>query len=197
MSARELVLASNNPHKVAEFGRLLGSLGWVVRSLADWPELGELPEDGDTFAANARQKAAYVVERTGLCALADDSGLEVFSLGGLPGVRSKRFTPEATAEANNRALLSRLEGVEDRRARFVCALALVGPELEEVVEGAVYGRIGYAPRGENGFGYDPIFLPDETPGRTMAELEPEQKDALSHRGRATAALVGLLGRAGW
>ena len=124
--------------------------------------------------------------------MADDSGLEVDALGGAPGVHSKRFTPEATAASNNRALLEALQGVQDRRARFVCALALVSKLGEEVVRGTVEGEIGHAPRGEGGFGYDPLFLPDDAPGRSMAELSPQEKDNISHRGRAVAHLPNLL-----
>lgn len=192
MSISPLVLASSNLHKVEEFDRLLAPLGLTVRPLSDWPELGEAPEDGDTFEANALQKARWAWERTGLWALADDSGLQVDALGGRPGVHSKRYTPEATASANNLKLLADLQGVQDRRARFVCVLALVGPGLAHTLRGQVEGSIALAPRGSYGFGYDPLFLPEETPGRTMAELSPAEKDRLSHRGRAAALLPGLL-----
>ena len=109
-----------------------------------------------------------------------------------PGVSSKRFTPEATAEANNRLLLARLAGVPDRRARFRCVLAVVGLGAERTVEGRCEGSIGLSPRGSEGFGYDPLFLPDEAPGRTLAELTMDEKNAISHRGRAFRALRALL-----
>lgn len=194
MSVTELVLASNNAHKVAEVQRILEATGAPVRvlPLSAFPEVPEPPEDQETFAANALQKARYVYERTGRPALADDSGLAVRALGGAPGVRSKRFTPEATAASNNARLLELLKDSSDRGARFVCALGLVGPGGERVVEGRVEGSIGYHPRGQGGFGYDPLFLPHESPGRTMAELAPAEKDAISHRGRALAQLGALL-----
>lgn len=190
--SRRLWLASLNEHKAEELGRMLVGHNVEVISLATRPDLGEPPETGATFEENALQKARYVFEAVREPVLADDSGLEVDALGGAPGVHSKRFTPEATAASNNRALLAALQGVEDRRARFVCALALVSELGEEVIRGTVEGQIGHAPRGEGGFGYDPLFLPDEAPGRTMAELSPQEKDAISHRGRAVAHLPNLL-----
>ena len=190
--SRRLWLASLNAHKAEELGRMLVGHNVEVLSLASRPELGEPPETGATFEENALQKARFVFEATGEPALADDSGLEVDALGGAPGVHSKRFTPEATAASNNRALLAALQGVNHRRARFVCALALVSKLGEEVVRGTVEGEIGHAPRGEGGFGYDPLFLPVDAPGRTMAELSPQEKDHISHRGRAVAHLPNLL-----
>ncbi|MCB9762352.1 MAG: RdgB/HAM1 family non-canonical purine NTP pyrophosphatase [Alphaproteobacteria bacterium] len=190
----ELVLASNNAHKLDEFGRILQPLGVRLRPLADFPELGDIPETQPTFEGNALQKARYVFDRTGLPCLADDSGLEVDALGGAPGVRSKRYTPEATAASNNRRLLRELRGVDQRAARFVCALGVVTPKGEASLRGTVEGAIGDAPRGHHGFGYDPIFLPDDAPGRTMAELSPAEKDAISHRGRAGRRLPELLER---
>jgi len=122
---KDLVLASNNAHKVIEVQRVLEPLGYRLKPLADFPEIPDPPETGTTFEANALQKARFVFERTGLPTLADDSGLEVDALGGAPGVYSKRYTPEAIAETNNAKLLRELEGVTERSARFVCALALV------------------------------------------------------------------------
>ena len=190
--SRRLWLASLNAHKAEELGRMLVGHNVEVLSLASRPDIGEPPETGTTFEENALQKARFVFEATGEPALADDSGLEVDALQGAPGVHSKRYTAEATAASNNRALLMALDGVSDRRARFVCALALVSKLGEEVVRGTVEGEIGHAPRGEGGFGYDPLFLPDDAPGRTMAELSPQEKDNISHRGRAVAHLPNLL-----
>jgi XTP/dITP diphosphohydrolase len=186
-----IVFATHNDHKRLEVAALL------ALPLATLDEVGiheDPPEPHDTFAANALEKARFVHARTGLWTVADDSGLEVAALGGAPGVRSKRFSPEATTEANNRLLLARLDGVADRRARFRCVVALVGPAGEHVLDGACDGRIGDAPRGDRGFGYDPLFWPDEAPGRTLAELTMDEKNAISHRGRAFAQLPALLAR---
>ena len=189
----DLVLASNNAHKREEVDRILAPLGITVRSLSEFPEIPDPPEEQDTFEGNALQKARFVADRTGLAVVADDSGLEVDALGGAPGVHSKRYTPEALAETNNAKLLQELDGVQDRSARFVCALALVVGGSEETARGTVEGSIGHALQGTGGFGYDPLFWPDETPGRSMAELEPADKDAISHRGRAFRHLPRLLG----
>ncbi|MEY3211572.1 MAG: RdgB/HAM1 family non-canonical purine pyrophosphatase [Pseudomonadota bacterium] len=189
---RRLWLASLNAHKAEELGRMLEGHNVEVISLATRPDLGDPPETGATFEENALQKARFVFEAVGEPVLADDSGLEVDALGGAPGVHSKRYTAEATAASNNRALLTALHGVNDRRGRFVCVLALVSALGEEVVRGVVEGQIGHAPRGDGGFGYDPLFLPDDAPGRTMAELSPQEKDSISHRGRAVAHLPNLL-----
>lgn len=188
----ELILASNNAHKLAEIDRILGPLGIRVRPLRDFPEIPDPPEEQDSFEGNALQKARFVAQRTGLAVVADDSGLEVDALGGAPGVHSKRYTPEATADANNVRLLQELDGVQDRTARFVCALALVRGEHEQVIRGTVEGRIGRDLQGVGGFGYDPLFWPDDAPGKAMAELSPKEKDAISHRGRAFRRLPGLL-----
>ena len=147
---------------------------------------------GRARSGNALQKARFVFHHTGLPTLADDSGLEVDALGGAPGVHSKRFTPEATAKANNEKLLRVLSGEENRTARFVCALALVTARGEQCKRGTVEGTISLEIRGSQGFGYDPLFLPDEAPGRTMAELTAEEKDAVSHRGNALRLLPGMI-----
>jgi XTP/dITP diphosphohydrolase len=190
-----LLLASRNAHKLQELRALLqGRFG--VEDLGAWPELPEPPEEEDSFEGNALAKARFVHARTGQLCLADDSGLEVEALGGEPGVRSKRYSPEATAEANNALLLARLGGSAQRRARFVCALALVGPDGEAVLRGTCEGQIAHSPRGAQGFGYDPLFLPEAAPGRSMAELSMAEKNALSHRGRALARLPELLAAVG-
>ncbi len=186
---KNFVLASNNAHKVTEVERVLHPLGYRLSPLKDFPEIPDPPETGTTFEANALQKARFVFERTQQPTLADDSGLEVDALDGRPGVYSKRYTPEATAESNNQKLLKEMEGIEQRSARFVCALALVTEAGERVWRGTVEGLIATSKRGEHGFGYDPIFLPDDRPGSTMAELSAEEKDAISHRGAALTQLA--------
>jgi XTP/dITP diphosphohydrolase len=202
-----VVLATHNPHKVDEIRLILAGLQEdpvgdphprlpriELVSLRDIGFADDPPETSDTFVGNALQKARFVHQRTGQVCAADDSGIEVDALGGAPGVHSKRFSPEQTAEANNRLLLDQLAGVQDRRARFRCVVAVVGPGGEVWAEGTCEGVVGHAPRGTNGFGYDPLFLPDETPGRTMAELDASEKAAISHRGRAFRELPALLAR---
>lgn len=187
-----LIFATNNAHKAEEVRALLAGTGIVLETLHAHPEIPEPPETGDTFVANALQKAYFVYERTGTLCVADDSGLEVDALGGAPGVHSKRFSPEATHAANNTLLLKKLSGIAERTARFRCVLALVGDGIEQTVDGRCEGAIATALTGEGGFGYDPIFLPEEAPGRSMAELSMAEKNAISHRGRAFAALPSLL-----
>lgn len=181
----QMVLATNNPHKVEEIQALLAEWNADVRPLRDHPEIPEPPEEEDTFEGNALSKARFVHGYTGGWVMADDSGLEVDALDGAPGVHSKRFTPEATAESNNAHLLERLDGVAERNARFVCAVALVSPDGTAVTfRGTCEGKIGDVPKGSNGFGYDPIFLPEGQGGRTMAELDPSVKNRIGHRGSA-------------
>ncbi len=187
-----LVLASRNAHKIEELRRIAPEIDWAAMP----PELGDPPETGITFEANALQKARFVAAALGTWALADDSGIEVDALGGRPGVWSKRYSPEGTDAANNALLLEELQSVATRTARYRCVIALVGPGGEHVAAGVCEGRIGKAPRGEGGFGYDPLFCPVATPGRTMAELAPLEKDAVSHRGAAMAELPRLLSAAG-
>lgn len=187
-----LILASNNPHKIEELRHLFAGTEVSFSGLSDWPELPEPPETQDTFAGNALQKARFVFERTGIMAVADDSGLVVDALGGQPGVYSKRWTPEATAQSNNRRLLAELDGITTRSARFVCAMAVVWAGGERVIEGTCEGSIATALRGAGGFGYDPLFLPEDRPGRTMAELSAADKNTISHRGRAFRHLPALL-----
>lgn len=195
-----LILATTNRHKAEEFSwlfqRHFASTPWHISTLLDHPDLPEPPETGETFEENALQKARFIYERTGIPTLADDSGLEVDALGGAPGVRSRRFSPEETAEANNQLLLARLEGVTDRRARFVCALALVTAVGEATLRGVAEGRIATAHQGGAGFGYDPLFHSDDLGGATFAEADPAAKHAVSHRGRATARLPELFAAAG-
>ncbi len=191
----DVVLASGNAGKVREFQALLGP-EWRVRPQSDF---GIVPveETGETFLANALLKARHAARLTGLPALADDSGLEVDLLGGEPGVRSARYAgPEADDAANNGRLLAALKGVPDgqRAARYRCVLVWVdGPEDESplVAEGVWQGQILAAPRGRGGFGYDPLFL-DPGSGLAAAELDPDAKNARSHRGRALERLRPLL-----
>lgn len=189
----ELVFATHNAHKAEEVAAILAGTGVVLRTLDGLDGLpDDIPETADTFVGNALQKARFVYERTGLLCVADDSGLEVDALGGAPGVRSKRYSPEADPSHNNALLLRELAGVDDRTGRFRCVIAVVGPRGEHTAEGRCEGRIATAPRGEGGFGYDPLFLPSEAPGRAMAELSMADKNAISHRGRAFRELPGLL-----
>jgi len=191
---RKLVLATRNRDKVREIKRALEDLDIEILSLLDFPEMPEIVEDGKTFEENALKKARAVAQFTGLPALADDSGLEVDYLGGAPGVFSSRFAGEkATYEDNNLKLLELLRGVplEKRRARFRCVLALVNGESTQVVEGRCEGFITEEPRGEGGFGYDPIFYSPEL-GKTFAEVGSDLKNKVSHRGRALRKMKEVL-----
>lgn len=189
----KLLVATRNAHKLVEIRRILADADITLLSLDDVEGLpDELPEDGDTFEANALQKARFAHRITGLLTAADDSGIEVDALEGRPGVHSKRFSPEGTDDGNNRHLLALLGDRVDRTARYRCVLALVGEGVEATVDGRCEGRIGEEYRGDGGFGYDPLFWPDEAPGRTMAELSMDEKNAISHRGRAFRRLPELL-----
>ena len=194
-----LLLATNNPHKLAEIRAILATadLGGVeVVGLDAFPDLPEAPETQATFEGNALQKARFAAARTGLVCVADDSGLEVDALGGAPGVRSKRFSPQATAASNNALLLERLGDGADRSGRFVCALAVVHGDITAVTRGTCEGAIAHAAAGQGGFGYDPLFLPHAAPGRAMAELTSDEKNAISHRGQAVRELPRLLAEVG-
>lgn len=190
-----LVVASRNPDKIAELRHGLAGLDVEIRSAAEFPAVPEVEEHGATLAENALLKARAVHRATGALALADDTGLEVDALGGAPGVRSGRFAgPEQDYARNLAKLLDQLAGVPaDRRgARFRTVAAIVFPDgREELVEGVCEGRILERPRGSGGFGYDPVFLVPEI-GKTFAELTLEQKDRLSHRGRAMRAARAIL-----
>ena len=188
-------MATGNRHKVEEIRAVLADLPVAVRSLAEFPGAPEVVEDGRTYRENALKKAWSAAKFTGKPALADDTGLEVDALGGQPGLYAARFAGEGcTFQDNIRKLLRLLEGVPPQRrgARFVCVLALVDPSgREQVVEGDLYGRITEAPAGGGGFGYDPVFyVPDL--GKTLAELTPEEKNRISHRGRALAKVREIL-----
>lgn len=187
----DLLLATRNAHKAQEFAALLAP--WTVAPLPDAVTLP--PETGTTFAANAREKARAAAQATGRICFADDSGITAEALDGAPGVRSARFAGEDADDAENLALLRERVPVGSGLA-YVCAIAYVdlASGTEHVVHGRCFGRMAEAPRGSNGFGYDPIFLPlDPTAsGRTMAELLPAQKAAISHRGTAARALLAWL-----
>lgn len=194
-AAERVVLATANPDKAAEVRAILEqALGGGVVLVGRPTELAEVEETGTTLEENARLKAAALVEATGEAAIADDTGLEVAALGGAPGVYSARFAGEQATYADNVAkLLDELSGVEDRRARFVtCALARFPDGTEVVAIGAVEGHIARAARGEGGFGYDPVFVPDDGDGRSFAEMSPDEKHAVSHRGRAFRLLADRL-----
>jgi XTP/dITP diphosphohydrolase len=192
---RVIVVATRNRGKLREFRALLSRAGWEVIGLAEAAIDGDVAETGATFAENARLKALSYSNATDLPVLADDSGLEVFSLGGVPGVRSARYAgPDASDADRVRKLLSALGKEEkSRAARFVCALALAlsGELLCEAV-GECRGEIAAAPRGTQGFGYDPAFLIPVL-GRTLAELDPEEKNRISHRAHAVATLLTQIG----
>jgi XTP/dITP diphosphohydrolase len=197
----ELLVASRNTKKLAELRRVLdaaGVSGLTLMSLDDVAEFDEAPETGATFEENALAKARDAYRATGVASVADDSGLEVDALNGMPGVLSARWAGVHGEDAANTALLlAQLRDVPDERrgGAFVSACALVygagGAEKEVVVRGTWPGRIGREPLGDGGFGYDPVFIPEGST-RTAAELTPDEKDAASHRGRALSLLVPAL-----
>ncbi|NLT06242.1 MAG: RdgB/HAM1 family non-canonical purine NTP pyrophosphatase [Solirubrobacterales bacterium] len=187
-----LVLASRNDHKLRELAALL-----APHELEPLPPEVELPpETGATFAENALVKARTAAAATGLPAIADDSGIAAAALDGAPGIYSARYAgPDASDGDNLAKLLREVPADGDTRVAYVCALVHVTPDgRETVAEGRCEGRLTHQPRGDGGFGYDPAVVPDDyTDGRTMAELDPAEKDAISHRGRAARELLGLLG----
>ena len=192
-SRRRIVVASQNPGKAREIGRILQE--FEVVSLAGFPPVG-FPEEGGDYSENARIKALVAARATGLACVADDSGLEVDALDGKPGAYSARFGgPGLDDRGRVEALLAELEDCGGpRRARFFCVAAVALPDGRvRVAEGACPGEILRTPRGEGGFGYDPIFLPDGF-DRAMAELDREEKDAISHRGRAFRELEPMIRR---
>ena len=185
---KKLIVASHNAHKLREIGQILP--GWEISGEDSGAE-----ETAETFVGNARIKArAIAPSHPGAWVMADDSGLEVFALGGEPGVRSARYSGgDGDTPANNALLLKNLSGVTDRRAQFTCAIVLVAPDgTEHEVEGHCPGRIAKAPSGAGGFGYDPLFVPDGY-DKSFAELSADEKNAISHRGRALAAARAILG----
>jgi XTP/dITP diphosphohydrolase len=192
----KLLIATRNAGKVSELTELLAGLPLSLRNLSDLPDIPEVEETGRTFVENATLKARYYAARSGLWTLADDSGLEVEALGNAPGVYSARYAgPDASDEERMARLLEELRatGNTERRARFVCVLAINTPGTEAVdcFTGTCEGRIAHAPRGRGGFGYDPVFIPDGYT-ETFGELPPSVKRHISHRARALAELQVFL-----
>lgn len=192
---KELVLASSNQGKIAEFQKLLDGLEIKVLSMADFPEIGEIVENGQSFAENALIKARAVCMVTGRAALADDSGLMVDALDGAPGIYSARFAGEQHDDAaNNQKLLHLLKEVPDekRTGQFFCAIAIVLPDGREyTVEGTCPGKILRQLKGTGGFGYDPLFYVEELQ-KTFAELTMEEKNRISHRGQANQKAIAII-----
>ena len=195
----KIVFATNNAHKLTEVQAVLGD-AYTLVTPRDCGVTEEIPEDQETLKGNASQKARYLHRRTGLDCFADDTGLEVEALGGAPGVHSARYATDGhDFAANNRLLLKNLEGAENRRARFRTVISLLLGGEEHLFEGIVEGRIIDREAGHEGFGYDPLFIPADcgvgkhekrpnTEGRSYAQLTPDEKDAISHRGNALAEL---------
>lgn len=186
-----ILFATNNAHKLSEVAAVLGpDFKLITPRQAGVEE--EIPEDQPTLEGNALQKARYLKERTGLDCFADDTGLEVVALGGAPGVHSARYATDGhDFKANNRLLLKNMEGITDRRARFRTVIALILNGEEYLFEGIVEGVIAHEERGEEGFGYDPLFLP-EGADCSFAQMSAEQKNAISHRGRAVRKFADFL-----
>jgi XTP/dITP diphosphohydrolase len=186
---RPLVLATRNEGKISEFNDLIAGFGIEIKSLKDFGPIPLVEEDGTTFEDNAYKKASFTAKVLGLPALADDSGLMVEALGGMPGVRSARYAGEGAADReNNHKLLEVMKGVNKRNANFMCIIAIAvpaGPAL--IYEGRCDGHITREPMGENGFGYDPLFYFPPLK-KTFAQMGPEEKNQVSHRGKAMAEL---------
>jgi XTP/dITP diphosphohydrolase len=187
----KLIFATNNAHKLREVAQVVGE-NFEILTLRECGITEDIPEEQPTLEGNALQKARYIYERTGIDCFADDTGLEVDALGGEPGVRSARYATDGhDDEANKRLLLERMEGVENRSAQFRTAVALIMGGKEYLFEGVVRGEISHKELGDGGFGYDPLFLPE---GRkeSFAQMSAEDKNAISHRGRAVRALAEFL-----
>ena len=191
----EIIVASRNKGKVREIRKALNGLGFRIYSLGDFSDVPEIEEDGKSFAENALKKARFYSKYFGKLTLSDDSGLEVDILKGLPGIYSARYAGKgATNREKNEKLLREMEGfpLSKRGARFKCAIAIVSPDgREAVVEGSCKGRIGFREVGGEGFGYDPLFILPQF-GKTMAQLSLEEKNRISHRGKALRKLRKLI-----
>ena len=189
----KLIIASNNAHKLVEIKAILGEVFEEIVSLKEAGIDHDTVEDGTTFMENAIKKAKEIAEISGCCALADDSGICVDALDGAPGIYSARFSGvHGDDKANNRLLLEKLEGADSRKAHYTCAIALVKPDGSTVTaEGYLHGEIGFEEVGENGFGYDPLFILPER-GCTTAQLTAEEKNAISHRAVALEELLKKL-----
>ena len=187
----KIVFATNNAHKIAEVKAVLGE-GYELVTLKEVGITEDILETGATLDENASLKARYVYNRTGLDCFADDTGLEVEALNGAPGVHSARYATDGhDFKANNRKLLHELQGADNRRARFRTVISLIRGGVEQHVEGIVEGTIAREESGAEGFGYDPLFIPTGY-DRTFAEMSAEEKNAISHRGRAVAKLAAIL-----
>lgn len=188
----KIVFASNNPHKLEELRKMVGP-GLAILSLSDIGCHDDIPETADTLEGNAVLKASWVKEHYGYDCFADDTGLEVEALDGAPGVHSARYAPGEghDAAANTALLLKNLAGKNNRKARFRTVIALIKGNDTHMVDGIVEGRIMETPAGGGGFGYDPVFMPDGW-NKTFAEATADEKNAVSHRGRAVAKLLALL-----
>lgn len=194
MSDIQILAATKNAGKIKELSELLKDLPIRLRNLNEFAEIAEPEESGKTFAENAVLKAKYYAEITGIMALADDSGLEVEALGGAPGVFSARYAGENATDAEKTAkLLSELKGKTNRNARFTCAMAIADrkSDIKHIAEGICHGFISLEPRGKNGFGYDPIFIPEGF-DKTFGELPGEVKQRISHRARASKEIIRYL-----
>ena len=190
---QEVVIATKNEGKVEEFKVLMDKLGLSFKCLKDFPDIPVAPENGKSFAANAREKAIYYAKATGAMCLADDSGLEVLSLKGAPGVYSARYAgEEATAEENNQLLLLNMRMQTRRNCRFYCALALANPEGKVILEssGICEGMLLHEPKGTGGFGYDPLFWSTEL-HKPLGEANMEEKNSVSHRAKAIKRLCNM------
>jgi len=188
----KLVLASQNPHKIRELRAVLPE-HWELLTASDLGIAGELPEDGTTLQENAQQKSEFLWRACGLPSLADDSGLEVDYLDGLPGVHSAYYAGPQKSDSDNRAkLLVHMQGAAERKARFKTVLAWTTQEGTSLYLGQVEGEITQAERGSQGFGYDSLFVPSEGDGRTFAEMQEGEKSLISHRSRAVAAWLKAL-----
>lgn len=189
----KLIIASNNAHKIREIKQILGERFEEILSLKEAGICHETVEDGATFWENARKKATEIAEISGCCALADDSGICAHALNNEPGVYSARYSGKGDEE-NNLLLMKNLRDKEDRTAHYACSIVLAYPDGSTVsAEGELHGEVIFTPRGNNGFGYDPIFFLPEY-GMTSAEISPEEKNRISHRGKALRALVEKLDR---
>ena len=187
----KIVFATNNAHKLAEVRAVLGD-GYELVTLKEVGITEDIPETGATLDENATLKARYVYNRTGLDCFADDTGLEVEALNGAPGVHSARYATDGhDFKANNHKLLNELQGMENRHARFRTVISLIRGGVEQQVEGIVEGIIAHEESGAEGFGYDPLFIPTGY-DRTFAEMSAEEKNAISHRGRAVAKIAAIL-----
>lgn len=189
MEKKEIVVASSNEGKIREFRQMLEPEGYIVRAMDEFSDMPEIEENGTTFSENAVIKAQAVTDRYGISAISDDSGLEVDAFGKEPGVHSARWLGHDTPYSyKNQVILDRLKDSDDRTCRYVCAIAVTRPGKEPVVfEDTVECTIAYEPKGSNGFGYDPIIY-YEPLGKTMAEMTKDEKNAISHRGKAIRRL---------